>query len=427
MDTPQDFGGLRIRNPGLDKMRPLPQNPSLDQMDPPISETVIQIGPKRWSIGSSILCDEVDRDPVPPESIVSWKDGVTTYGLSFRNDPISDLPNPCSFDFEPIHVGGSKSAVWILGQNTIIKVNAWVEGLTCEADNIWFLRTNVPHVPLPEVLGTFVDSHWSRTIIFMRCARGVRLDRAFPSLAYSQIRDVARQVAAVCADIGKLSSPHMQSVTGGGVMFSDDLLGDPDHKPMQDWQASIHPVLTPTEVQERVMTRQDSPEEGERPATCSPIEEGKFWLYNSDLNPKNIFVNKVPASSDDKVQVTTIVDWECLGYFPRWWIPMKPRSNPAFIVDTEQDDERRAAWMCFLSEELAEAGFPMDYRWCREFLKRTLRALCKKAGYPKDDISEELGNLLYLIGPPPGYWKGRDGSTRTPWRSIKRIVCSLIR
>lgn len=97
-----------------------------------------------------------------------------------------------------------------------------------------------------------------------------------------------------------------------------------------------------------------------------------MYFYHADLNPTNIFTNRLPKDENNKVEVSDIVDWEVVGYFPPWWIALNPRVSAHFGVSglfEEIDNDERYWWTWMLSDELMEAGFLTDMERYDEFQK----------------------------------------------------------
>jgi hypothetical protein len=76
----------------------------------------------------------------------------------------------------------------------------------------------------------------------------------------------------------------------------------------------------------------------------------RFHFYHADLGPTNILL------SDKGV---FILDWESAGYYPKFWIPLKPYRSGGFNLDAP--DDSRYDWVDLLELELSDLGFQLDY------------------------------------------------------------------
>jgi hypothetical protein len=89
-----------------------------------------------------------------------------------------------------------------------------------------------------------------------------------------------------------------------------------------------------------------------------PAIGDKFYFYHTDLGPTNILI------SDDGSTVTAILDWESAGFYPKFWIPLKPYRSGGFSLDIP--DDSRYDWVDILESSLANVGFTLDHdhvRW----------------------------------------------------------------
>jgi hypothetical protein len=89
-----------------------------------------------------------------------------------------------------------------------------------------------------------------------------------------------------------------------------------------------------------------------------PAIGDKFYFYHTDLGPTNILI------SDDGSTVTAILDWESAGFYPKFWIPLKPYRSGGFNLDIP--DDSRYDWVDIFESSLANVGFTLDHdhvRW----------------------------------------------------------------
>lgn len=67
------------------------------------------------------------------------------------------------------------SAVWEIGTNAICKVKTWSDGMERENDTLAFVSSRFPHIPIPEVIYSWVDEQLSRTFLVLRRVQGQTL------------------------------------------------------------------------------------------------------------------------------------------------------------------------------------------------------------------------------------------------------------
>jgi hypothetical protein len=120
-----------------------------------ISQTVGQISPDIWRMGSKIICERIPIAPTtPPNVLAAWQDGNCTFILRLGRDENLDLASSCyrSEQVKLIHEGGTASAVWSIGSGAFCKVKVWFPGLQSENDTIAFVLKHAPEIPVPEVV-----------------------------------------------------------------------------------------------------------------------------------------------------------------------------------------------------------------------------------------------------------------------------------
>lgn len=76
--------------------------------------------------------------------------------------------------------------------------------------------------------------------------------------------------------------------------------------------------------------------------------EGTFHFYHADLGPTNILVSK-------HGEVTGVLDWESAGFYPEYWICLKPYISAGFFLDLS--GESRFEWVHIFGHKLSELGF----------------------------------------------------------------------
>lgn len=305
-----------------------------------ITESIRQVTPDRWILGSLAVCERVT--PILEDVLASGNDSEDDIFCirPIRESDVSTGPAP-----DPIHTGGTSAAVWALG-GAIIKVKAWVEGIESEAETLRYVRQR-SDVPAPEVIHHWVDEALNRSFLVLRPVRGKTLQQAWDSLSQDACRRVAGQVARYCEVLAGASSDHLERVTGVGIREPYLSPNPPDSAP------SWRPIPFPRLTQQQAATY------------LQPMEtRSKFHFYHADLSPTNIMV-----STDGNV--TSILDWESAGFFPRMWIATKPRVCYAFILEYVEGDVW--AWRKLLLKALAERRYLPDVEGYRGFYERKKR------------------------------------------------------
>lgn len=327
-------------------------------MTPPIGQSVTLTSPGHWALGSVMVCEEV-VGLIPADAIVNWKDGPSTFCL--RSQLLPDATTQASGDSKAgkIHEGGSAAAAWTISDDVCCKVTSWVEGMELEAETVQFVKKNAPMIPVPDIIYTWVDQAWQRTFLIMRRVHGERLDKAFPKLSPDQINGVARELAGYAKALANATSPRAESSSGCGLSNEHYLLGAPEWTTWPSWKPFLHPNFT-TEG----MTNHLRSASGEDP----PAIGDKFYFCNTGMGPSNVFVS-TPSAGTDAVHVTAILDWECAGYYPHWWISTLARVSAGFYLQI--DGAVSWDWNIALSDALAEEGFECEAAWFLRYMERT--------------------------------------------------------
>jgi hypothetical protein len=125
------------------------------EASPPIEASIYKLGHDVYQMGSKFTCEKV-TGKVPGTSIATWEDNDETYCLreTTEKESLCDENNPLE---DLIHQAGTSSAVWAIGTNAICKVKTWCEGMELESDTLAFLSGHFPHIPIPEVIYSWLD------------------------------------------------------------------------------------------------------------------------------------------------------------------------------------------------------------------------------------------------------------------------------
>jgi aminoglycoside phosphotransferase (APT) family kinase protein len=283
-----------------------------------------------------MVCETVD-DPQskPADAIADWKDGDSTFYL--RKSSANELSGG-DVEADRIHIGGTSSAVWCLGENAFCKAHAWCEGLELEANTMWFVAENASEVPIPELVYSWIDHDLNRTFLITKRVGGQTLERAWPQLSLPQRTQIANGIAQFCDTLAANTSSRFETVTGCGV-----------HEPrLMESAPQSHPTWKPRtlgplsqEAMRAYLTKIST-----EPA---PDIDPQFHFYHADLGPTNIMV------SEDGDRVTGIIDWESAAYYPRFWVATKPVTAGAFHLECETDEPK--LWGQLLGQAIADKGY----------------------------------------------------------------------
>lgn len=281
---------------------------------PPIEASVSKLSPDTYQMGSKFLCKKATSG-VPNTAVASWNEGdgkfyiVETTSANSLGEPADGL----------IHQAGLSSAVWGIGTQAICKVKTWSDGVGRESDTLAFIASRFPHIPIPEVIYSWTDEKLNRSFLILQRIQGQTLASAWPSLTAEQKAEVACTVAGYCRDLTEETSEKLQSATGCGVL-----------EPF----LTVHPEASHPSWKPRPLgpfSRIAAEKYFNRISTLpAPPIGDKFHFYHSDLSPTNILLT-------DNGAVKAILDWESAGYYPKFWIPLKPYRSGGFNLDIADD------------------------------------------------------------------------------------------
>lgn len=215
-----------------------------------------------------------------------------------------------------------------------------------ESNTVAFVATTFPHIPIPKVIYSWVDEQLSRTFLILRRVQGQTLASAWPSLSLDQRADVALSVAQYCRDLTEVTSEKLQSATGCGVL-----------EPFLTVDSEVsYPLWKPKPL--GPFSRIAAQKYFQRISTLPPpsIRE-RSHFYHAGLSPTNIILS-------DGGTVEAILDWESAGYYPKFWISLKPYRSGGFNLDAP--DDSRYAWTNLLESKLSDLGFTLsrkDIEW----------------------------------------------------------------
>ena len=242
-----------------------------------------------------------------------------------------------------------------LGRYEVVKTSTSLDpnGTT----NLQHINTQVPEIPTPSFLGSLASGQ--RTYCFMTRANGVTLESVWPSLTIankisvqSQLNTIFRILRAEPADpqqdgreaqrIGSFASGTCKDTrrsqrtatvpirTEAG--FNDFLCHEPN-RTATPWISMIRPAM------------------GER---------HRMVRTHGDLHPRNIMVeweeddaSKDHETTEKRIRVTSLLDWEMGGWYPEYWEFVKALSTVNFRGPMGD-------WVEYLPTE-AIRMWPVDY------------------------------------------------------------------
>lgn len=313
------------------------------ELDPPVRESIKQITPQIWTVGTSVLCYAFeDAKHHPENSFASWKDGLTIFYLVRRNETSPPVPASGLGDSNTgrVYDAGSGCGVWFIGNEAVVKVKSWTKGQQSEASTMKFVHKKAPSVPLPKVISYWEDKAANRSFLVMRRVKGRTLAEAWPDLSDEQHNRIAEEVASHVTTLASFTRLHYESVDRCGIL--EDWLMEHIPPSTPTWR---HDTLGPFSIPElrSYMTSIST-------ATPPQLNE-PFVLFHPDLNAVNIIVR-------DDDEGVTILDWESVGFFPSFWVATKCRY---FCIENERlSKEGQMGWRDALKSALAKRGF-VDY------------------------------------------------------------------
>jgi hypothetical protein len=286
-------------------------------------------------MGTRFLCRRVASDDIE-NAIARWKDAEGTLGLFEHDGSISPNEQPCN---DLVYHAGTSSAVWGIGLEAICKVKTWTRGMEMESDTLAFVQAKAPHIPVPEVIYAWLDKKLHRTYLILRRIQGTTLQDAWSSLTMDQQNKVADTVAQYCFDLTRATSKRLESATGCGVY--EPFLHVSAKESHPSWEPRLLGPMS-TEAFIRYLRRRSS--------EIQPPPVNEFYFYHTDLGPTNIIVSGSGT-------ILGILDWESAGYYPEFWLPLKPYMSRGFLLSTEVS---RYDWADALIKKLSEKGFILE-------------------------------------------------------------------
>jgi hypothetical protein len=325
--------------------KPLSYDAKYAKLEPQIRESIFPTSPNHWDIGSLMTCEKVEvGQEVPSDAVCTWMGDGARYCLRKRSVPKIDRSVNGDRKYGIVR-SAFYNSVWTLSPNVFCKVVTWVEGSTTDAETLRFINKNIPSIPTEEVIYDWADQEWSRAFMLSRRVPGTRFDEAWPNFTEEQKLHIATQVAKHAKSLSEFTSDYVESVIGRGLNGEFRLQCRED---LPHWKPRFEPRASREEFRAWVIRT------GDRHGV--PDFGGPFVLQHWDLNPTNIFIT-TPLDTNKAVKVTAIIDWENVGYLPKWYVTKFPRTLVHFAIEDQPDGWH---WMWMLSNALFDEGFPLE-------------------------------------------------------------------
>ncbi|KAH0287909.1 hypothetical protein M436DRAFT_72441 [Aureobasidium namibiae CBS 147.97] len=290
-------------------------NPS--EMSPLCTESLKTSSLGTLDMGTLLTCVKVRADATQPRNcLASWLDGDSAFHLLPQHDysaSIGDQPLQGEPERDLIYQAGSGSAVWIVGNKVVCKV----------------------------------DQSINRSFLIMKRIHARTLDVAWPSLTQTQRLNIANEIANHTALVATKTSTHYQTVSGYGVVKPWLMQGYDFHGPIHSWFPRTLGPLAGSELRAHWTNISTTP---------PPTFEDPLVLCHDDQGPTNILV------SDSGDNVAAILDWANVSYVPRFWVATVVLTTAAYRFDFDGEGSRD--WAVMLAEALKKQGFEhvTDYR-----------------------------------------------------------------
>ncbi|KAI4665178.1 uncharacterized protein J4E88_010626 [Alternaria novae-zelandiae] len=243
-----------------------------------------------------------------------------------------------------------------LGPSHVVKVAQSLD--PDHIDNIQYVATHVPKLPIPHCLGVLRSDQ--RTCLFMSRATGTTLESVWPDLSTTQKTSVQEQLNSL---FRLLRTPTAED-SGSGVRlgsFTSGLCKDL----RRNQRISSAPLRTEAEFNDFLLQH---PNKTVTPCVemlrSSMKDDHRIVMTHGDLHPRNNMVilevsQAIPVQVEvmhtehKVVRVSSIIDWEAAGWYPESW---------EFVKAVSMIDPRGplSDWIDFLPTD-AIGYFPMEF------------------------------------------------------------------
>jgi len=231
---------------------------------------------------------------------------------------------------ESIFTGREKSAfrrVVAIGKHFLVKYGR-IQPI--EAQNLLFLEHHLPEIPAPRLFalweepGPFNEYHTdSYLVMVMELLEGESLEHQWPHLSFQDQSIIFSKLKIVFDTLrGLPSSGRYSSVSGGPMphyMFlsrpEDSDMSGPFNNGQQFITALAKKSRTNWQENQKFSCLADFYERNFTPA----LQHHPPVLTHSDVQRKNIVVQKIGTDETATDWKVGVVDWEACGWYPAYW------------------------------------------------------------------------------------------------------------
>ena len=317
----------------------------------PLIDGVREIDPNRWSLGPQVECRLIEHTP-PEDALATWSDGEDTYVLLPKQDGATAAASTLIESDHPstkvklVNQGGSQGGVWRIGRDVFCRVHYWRPDVLDESVIIDYVKEHFPQIPVPEVIREW--NNGDKCFFLTKRVPGQLVQDAWPALSAAQQDKLLTTIVDIIELLASKTSDRLEGLHGMP-------LPQPWLNPVPDAVQFDPPgPLTREECVSRFIGTKNHPP--------PPID--RFQFYHSGLGPNEIFV-----SADG--ELTGIIDWECAGFHPRFWVASLPSCSPHFDFNGKHAEGYVYEWRKGLIKKLQAKGYPALGDWYIEFVAQS--------------------------------------------------------
>ncbi|KAI4642607.1 uncharacterized protein J4E79_011489 [Alternaria viburni] len=284
------------------------------------------------------------------------------HATSECDEVLSHIPKEMAAAFNQLTRGGEilfqlhDTFVIEIGPSHVVKVAQSLD--PDHVDNIQYLATHVPELPIPQCLGVLRSDQ--RTYLFMSRATGTTLESVWSDLSATQKKSLQEQLSSL---FRLLRSPTAEDSRSGVQLgsFTSGLCKDL----RRTQRISSAPLRTEAEFNDFLLQH---PKKTVTPwvklLRSSMKDDHRIVMTHGDLHPRNIMVTlehsqAIPVQGEvvqiehTNIRVSSIIDWEAAGWYPDSW---------EFVKAVSMIDPRGplSDWIDFLPTD-AIGYFPMEF------------------------------------------------------------------
>lgn len=223
-------------------------------------------------------------------------------------------------------IGNSTSRkILRIANDIVVKIG---QGLDLnELATLQYIKAYVPLIPVPHPLGALQVGRL--TYIFMSYVPGVTLESCWHNLTPDQKQDVTIQLNSL---LSLLRSPPHATGTPLGSLSEDHCCKDT----RMSTHFSSSMIFTESDFNDFLVSRPLK-----RVSTVYLkwlrslfFDQHRIVMTHGDLHPRNIMVQN---TTDNGIQITSIIDWEMGGWYPEHWELVK-------MFNTRGSDDESDWW-----------------------------------------------------------------------------------